>query len=141
MRAPRIANPRICSIDAALKVIGEKWALLALREIAVGQHRFDDIAFNTGAPRDILASRLKSLEAAGVVQRQLYQERPARYEYRLAEAGKELFAVLHAIRDWGDRFVRDDPENIVAFRHSCGARLHLEVRCARLWRSGHPRKT
>jgi DNA-binding HxlR family transcriptional regulator len=113
-----------------LKVIGEKWALLALREIALGQHRFDDIVFNTGAPRDILAARLKSLEAAGVVQRQLYQERPARYEYHLAEAGEQLFAALHAIRDWGDRFVRDDPENIVAFRHSCGAKLRLKMRCA-----------
>jgi len=130
MRTPRTADPRVCSIDAALKAVGEKWALLALREIALGQHRFDDIAFNTGAPRDILAARLKSLEGAGIVQRRLYQERPARYEYRLAEAGEELFAVLHAIRDWGDRFVRDDPENIVAFRHCCGARLHIEMRCA-----------
>jgi DNA-binding HxlR family transcriptional regulator len=130
MRTPRTADPRVCSIDAALKVIGEKWALLALREIALGQHHFDDIVFNTGAPRDILAARLKSLEAAGVVQRQPYQERPARHEYHLAEAGEQLVAVLHAIRDWGDRFVRDDPENIVAFRHSCGAKLRLEMRCA-----------
>jgi DNA-binding HxlR family transcriptional regulator len=130
MRTPRTADPRVCSIDAALKLIGEKWALLALREIALGQHRFDDIACNTGAPRDILAARLKSLEAAGVVQRTLYQERPARHEYHLAEAGEQLFGILHAIRDWGDRFVRDDPENIVNFRHSCGAKLRLEIRCA-----------
>ncbi len=130
MRTPRTADPRICSIDAALKLIGEKWALLAIREIALGQHRFDDMAFNTGAPRDILAARLKSLEAAGVVRRTLYQQRPARYAYHLAEAGEQLFAVLHAIRDWGDRFVRDDPQNIVAFRHSCGAELHIEMRCA-----------
>src|SRR5258707_4034331 len=128
MRTPRTADRRVCSIDAALKVIGEKWALLALREIALGQHRFDDIVFNTGAPRDILAARLKSLEAAGVVQRQLYQERPARHEYHLAEAGEQLFAVLHAIRDWGDQFVRDDPENIVAFRHFCGGKLRLVMR-------------
>ncbi len=130
MRTPRIADPRVCSIEAALGVIGEKWALLALREIVLGQYRFDDIALNTGAPRDILAARLKSLEAAGVVRRQLYQERPARHEYHLAEAGEQLFAILHAIRDWGDRFVRDDPENIVAFRHSCGAELHVEMHCA-----------
>jgi DNA-binding HxlR family transcriptional regulator len=113
-----------------MKLIGEKWALLALREIALGEHRFDDIAFNTGAPRDILAARLKSLEAAGVVRRELYQERPPRHEYHLAAAGKQLFGVLHAIRDWGDRFVRDDPKNIVAFRHSCGAKLRIEMRCA-----------
>jgi hypothetical protein len=64
------------------------------------------------------------------VQRKLYQDRPARYEYRLAEAGEQLFAVLHAIRNWGDRFVRNDPENVVTFRHSCGAELHVDMRCA-----------
>ena len=132
MRTPRTADPRVCSIDTALKVIGEKWALLALREIALGQHRFDDIAFNTGAPRDILAARLKSLEAAGIVRRQLYQERPSRHEFTHfgMEAGEQLFAVLHAIRDWGDRFLRDDAENVVTFRHSCGAELHVEMRWA-----------
>jgi DNA-binding HxlR family transcriptional regulator len=130
MRTPRTADPRVCSIDAALKVIGEKWALLALREIVLGQHRFDDIAFNTGAPRDILAARLKSLEAAGIVRRKLYQERPARYEYHLDEPGEQLFGILHAIRDWGDRFMRDDQENIVTFRHSCGAELRVEMCCA-----------
>ena len=72
--APQLPG-RPCSIARSLDLLGEKWALLALREIALGQHRFDDIVFNTGAPRDILAARLKSLEAAGVVQRQLYQER------------------------------------------------------------------
>jgi hypothetical protein len=39
-------------------------------------------------------------------------------------------AVLHAIRDWGDRFLRGDPENIVTFRHSCGAELRVEIRGA-----------
>src|SRR5258708_33297507 len=101
MRSPRTTDPRVCSIDAALKVIGEKWALLALREIALGQHRFDDIVFNTGAPRDILAARLKLLEGAGVVQRQLYQERPARHEYHLAEAGEQLFWIFDPIPPFG----------------------------------------
>jgi DNA-binding HxlR family transcriptional regulator len=130
MRTPRTADPRVCSIDAALKVIGEKWALLALRELATGQHRFDDIAYNTGAPRDILTARLKSLEMAGVVRRVLYNERPARYEYHLAEAGEQLFGILHAIRQWGDQFARADADNIVTFRHSCGEKLHVEIRCA-----------
>ena len=130
VRTPRIADPRVCSIEAALQVIGEKWALLALREITLGQRRFDDIVHNTGAPRDILAARLKSLEAAGVLVRRRYAERPARYEYELSEAGKQLFAVLDTLRDWGDRYVRDDPENIVKFRHSCGAELRPELRCA-----------
>ncbi|MFB9124414.1 transcriptional regulator [Paraburkholderia dipogonis] len=129
MRTPRIPDPRICSIDAALKIIGEKWTLLAIREISVGERRFDDIVFNTGAPRDILASRLKSLETAGVIRKITYTEKPVRYEYQLSEAGEQLFVVLEAIREWGDRFARTDSENIVNFYHSCGAKLETVLRC------------
>ncbi|MFJ9154967.1 winged helix-turn-helix transcriptional regulator [Streptomyces sp. NPDC102270] len=129
MRRARTPDPRVCSIDAAMRVLGEKWALLALREIAFGVRRFDDIVFNTGAARNILASRLKSLEAAGVITRQQYETSPARYEYSLSEAGDQLIMILHTIRDWGDRYARTDPENIVAFRHSCGAVLHPETHC------------
>lgn len=113
-----------------MKVLGEKWAMLALREITFGTHRFDEIVFNTGAARNILASRLKSLEAAGVVTRVQYEVNPARYEYELSEAGKQLFTILHSIRDWGDRYVRTDPENVVVFRHACGAVFRPEMHCA-----------
>ena len=52
---------------AALSVLGEKWALLAIREIVFGNRRFDQIARNTGASRDILTTRLRRLEQAGVI--------------------------------------------------------------------------
>ena len=85
---------RPCSVAAALNLVGEKWALLAVREIAFGNKRFDAIARNTGAPRDRLAARLRALEAAGVVERRQYSEHPPRYEYELTEAGLELRSVL-----------------------------------------------
>jgi DNA-binding HxlR family transcriptional regulator len=129
MRSPRPSDPRVCSIDAATKIIGERWALVALREITFGVHRFDDIVFNTGAPRDILAKRLKTLAQAEVIERVLYEQRPPRYEYRLSEAGTKLFGVLHAIRDWGDQYARKDSDNVMIFQHSCGAQLLTEVRC------------
>lgn len=129
MRSPRIPQPRDCSIEIAMKLLGQKWAMVALREISFGQVRFDDIVFNTGAPRDILATRLKSLEAGGVIRRELYQERPARYEYHLTEAGEQLCGIMHAIRDWGDRFLRSDAEQVARFKHDCGAELEAEIRC------------
>src|SRR5689334_5111372 len=62
--APAAGIPgRPCSIAAALQLVGEKWALLAIREIAFGNCRFDAIARNTGAPRDRLAARLRAMEA------------------------------------------------------------------------------
>src|ERR1700684_3574990 len=60
---------RPCSVAAALNLIGEKWTLLAVREITFGNKRFDAIARNTGAPRDRLAARLRTREAAGVGER------------------------------------------------------------------------
>ncbi|RSM87406.1 transcriptional regulator [Kibdelosporangium aridum] len=130
MRTPRVVDPRVCSIDAALKVIGEKWALLALRELLLGSTRFDEIVSNTGAPRDRLSARLRALEEAGVVRREKYQERPVRYSYHLTEAGEQLFGLLQLMRDWGDRFVRDDPEYMAVFTHECGKPLRPELRCA-----------
>jgi DNA-binding HxlR family transcriptional regulator len=118
---------RPCSVAAALNLIGEKWTLLAVREIAFGNKRFDAIAKNTGAPRDRLAARLRTLEAAGVVERRLYSEHPPRYEYELTQSGQELRAVLTVLRGWGDRWAVESPPT--AFEHSCGHDLDPEVIC------------
>lgn len=107
--APTVTLPgRPCSAAAALHVVGEKWALLAVREIFFGNHRFEAIARNTGAPRDRLAARLRSLEQAGVVERRPYNERPPRHEYHLTESGRDLAPVIRALLDWGDRWVLED---------------------------------
>ncbi|MFF0400683.1 winged helix-turn-helix transcriptional regulator [Streptomyces sp. NPDC005248] len=100
---------RPCSAAAALQVVGEKWTLLAVREIFFGNHRFEAIARNTGAPRDRLAARLRSLEHAGLVERRPYSERPPRHEYHLTEAGRDLAPVIWALLDWGDRWVHEEP--------------------------------
>jgi DNA-binding HxlR family transcriptional regulator len=118
---------RPCSVAAALNVVGEKWALLAVREIAFGNRRFDMIARNTGAPRDRLAARLRALEAAGVIARRQYSEHPARYEYELTQAGRELREVLRALRVWGDKWAVESPPAV--FTHSCGHDLDAAVIC------------
>ncbi|MEV6759287.1 helix-turn-helix domain-containing protein [Streptomyces sp. NPDC051105] len=118
---------RPCSIAAALGIVGERWSLLALREMAYGVHRFAKIAGYTGAPRDILADRLRKLEAAGVIERRQYSEHPPRHEYHLTQAGQELFPVLIGLLQWGDRWAVDTPA--VAFRHECGHPLRMESGC------------
>ncbi len=109
----RLAQPdlpgRPCSIARALDVVGEKWALLAIREISFGNRRFNEIARNTGAPRDRLAARLHSLVEAGILERREYQSTPPRAEYLLTEAGRDLAPVLQALVAWGDRWVSDEP--------------------------------
>ncbi|ORB66026.1 winged helix-turn-helix transcriptional regulator [Mycolicibacterium tusciae] len=110
---PLAALPgRPCPIAAALEVVGERWALLVIREIALGANHFTDIVRGTGAPRDRIAARLKALENANVVTRSQYQSAPPRYEYRLTAPGEELIPVLDALLEWGKAHAvaLDDPD-------------------------------
>ena len=120
--------PRPCSIASALGILGEKWSLLVIRELALGVHRFDQIARNTGAPRDILTSRLRHLEERGVLEKRQYQERPARFGYHLTEAGNELRPILLSIAQWGDRWAA--PPRITTFEHTCGGEAIVVHTCA-----------
>jgi len=101
--------------------VGERWALLVVREAFLGSHRFDQIQRKTGAPRDVLAARLKRLLEAGILERRMYQEHPARYEYHLTEAGQGLYPVITALRQWGDRYVTEPSPRPGPFAHSCGS--------------------
>ena len=95
---------RVCSIADALQLIGDRWALLAIRELNLGVTRFNEIQLHTGAPRATLATRLRELEHAGLVERRRYQDRPPRDEYRLTEAGRHLVPVLKELRHWGEQY-------------------------------------
>lgn len=92
---------RPCPIAAALEQVGERWALLVVREIWMGQHRFTDIVRGTGAPRDRIAARLRTLEAVGVVERREYTATPQRFDYHLTEAGRDLIPILRGLLAWG----------------------------------------
>lgn len=121
--------PRACSIADALGILGDRWSLLIVRECSYGVHRFNDIRRNTGAATDILTGRLKRLIEAGIVRREPYSSRPPRYEYFLTATGMELFPILLALREWGERQLHPgmSPQNPVW--HSCGAELHVEPVC------------
>jgi DNA-binding HxlR family transcriptional regulator len=106
---------RPCPAASALALVGEKWSLLALREVFYGNHRFNDIARNTGAPRDRLAARLKALVEAGILERREYSTSPARYGYHVTRAGAELAPVLRSLVAWGNKWAVD--EQRVALMH------------------------
>lgn len=93
----------------ALEVVGDRWALLIVREVSMGNHRFTDIAAGTGAPRDRLAARLNDLVDVGVLERRPYSTAPPRSGYHLTASGRDLFPVLQALLQWGDRWVADEP--------------------------------
>jgi DNA-binding HxlR family transcriptional regulator len=97
------AGPRVCPIADALQLVGDRWALLALRELSFGVTKFNDICVNTGAPRASLTARLRGLEESGLIERRRYSERPPRDDYVLTAAGRDLAPVLRELRVWGER--------------------------------------
>ncbi|MFL6123440.1 winged helix-turn-helix transcriptional regulator [Actinophytocola sp.] len=120
---------RDCSIANALAVVGERWSLLVLREAMLGERRFDRFVRNTGASRDILAARLRTLVAAGVLRREQYSDHPPRHEYVLTESGRALQPVLMALMEWGERYATEG-EAPTAWAHSCGEVFHPTTVCA-----------
>jgi DNA-binding HxlR family transcriptional regulator len=123
------AEPRVCSVARTLDIIGEKWALLVVREVFLGNRRFDEIVRRTGAPRDTLAARLRTLVSAGILDRQQYCAHPARFEYRLTEAGRELYPVILTLMRWGDRHLAGDDGPPLVLEHRCGRRLAAQLVC------------
>jgi DNA-binding HxlR family transcriptional regulator len=127
--APAETTPRDCTIADALEVVGDRWSLLIVRELFYAQRRFTEIVRNTGAPRDVIAVRLRKLVEHGLIAREQYSQRPPRYEYRLTGTGRALSPVLLTLKRWGHEHVRrgEDP---VRFGHTCGREFRAEVHCA-----------
>jgi DNA-binding HxlR family transcriptional regulator len=122
---------RFCSIAAALEVVGDRWSLLAVREVSFGNHRFTEILAGTGAPRDRLTARLKALVTAGVLDRRQYSTAPPRYDYHLTPAGRDLLPVLRSLMEWGDRWAVDEPPVTLVHSSTHGDHaLAAELRCS-----------
>lgn len=110
---------RACPIAASLELVGERWSLLIIRELALGNRRFSGIVAKTGAPRDRIAARLKALEDAGVIRKTAYQTAPPRFEYHLTDSGRGLIPVLDALTAWGlDHAVSPNDPNRPNFRRA-----------------------
>lgn len=121
-----------CTVGRTMAILGERWTFVVLREVFNGVRRFDDMHRHSGIPRQVLSNRLALLVEQGVLRREPYQDpgERARHEYRLTDKGFDLYPVLVAIADWGDRYLADPEGPPVSFTHrDCGAPLHAELRC------------
>src|ERR1700761_4769088 len=98
-----------CPIGRAMAVLGEKWTIVVLREVFNGIRRFDDMRQRTGIPRQVLTNRLASLGEHGLRRREPYQDPGARVrpEYRLTRQGFDLYPMLIALLEWGNRYLAD----------------------------------
>jgi len=122
-----------CTIGRAMEILGEKWTVVVLREVFNGIRRFDDMRVRTGVPRQVLANRLAMLVDNGVLRREPYQEPGARvrHEYRLTPKGFDLYPMLIAVAEWGDRYLADPEGPPLEFVHrDCGSGVHVGLQCA-----------
>src|SRR5436190_13047654 len=106
-----LERPDACSVGRAMDILGERWTFLILRESFYGVRRFSDMQRNLGIARNILSTRLQTLVASGILERVLYQAEPARYEYRLSTAGRDLYPAIVTVMRWGDRHLVRDNED------------------------------
>ena len=97
-----------CAIAAALDIFGDRWSMLVMRDILYHEKSTysEFLASPEGISTNILANRLKKLEAAGLVKRKAYQSNPVRYAYRATKQGRAVKPVLKAAGKWGDKHIR-----------------------------------
>jgi DNA-binding HxlR family transcriptional regulator len=117
-----------CSIARSLEMVGEWWTLLILRECFNGVRRFDDMQKHLGIARNVLTNRLNSLVEDGILSKVLYQEKPERYEYRLTDKGRDLYPVLLALKQWGDKWL-GYPIGMVFTHKTCGQKTTPQYIC------------
>jgi DNA-binding HxlR family transcriptional regulator len=129
-------DPANCAIGAAVEILGERATFLVLREAFNGVRRFDDMQRRTAIPRQVLSSRLARLVGEGLLRKVPYQEagQRSRDEYRLTSKGLDLYPVLVALMQWGDRYGAGPDGPPVLLRHrDCGEPVQLGLSC----RAGH----
>jgi DNA-binding HxlR family transcriptional regulator len=134
-----------CSVARPLSFLGERWALLVLRDLFLGRHRFDEIQDSLGIASNVLSQRLETLVEEGVAERHRYSEHPERFEYRLTEKGRDLQPVLLAMLAWGDRYTAGPAGPPLETVHEeCGKAFHMVPTCSECggeldWRHVHSR--
>jgi len=118
------------SVGRALELVGERWTLLILREAFFGVRRFGQLARNLSIPRPTLSSRLRMLVDVGLLERVPYSLEPERYEYRLTDAGRDLFGAIVVLMRWGDEHLPNPSGPPIVLRHdTCGEIAEPRLTC------------
>lgn len=119
-----------CPVARTLDIVGDRWSMLVLREAFLGVRRFEVMQRHLGIARNVLTDRLNRLVEANILVRVPYSERPPRSEYRLTEAGIELWPTIVALLQWGNRNLAGPaPEGITISHKGCGEETTFSLHC------------
>ena len=100
-----IKNLPECPVETTLKLIGDTWKVLIIRDLLTGTKRFNELKKSLdGISQKVLTSNLRSMENAGLINRKVYAEVPPRVEYTLTETGYSLKPVLNSMVSWGTEY-------------------------------------
>ena len=126
----RLYESENCSAARALELVGERWSLLILRNAAFAGHtRFSEFERALGIAPNILASRLESFVAAGLMVLRPNAEHKGQNEYVLTDKGRDFVPALVALTTWGDRWSAPDGPPIVYQHQTCGGAIDLQLHC------------
>lgn len=116
-----------CGLAAAINLVGDRWALLIIREALYGVTRFDEMHAELGLPRTVLSNRLKKLVDSGVLLRRPYKEagQRTRHQYVLTSKGIDLALPLMALMQWGEKHVLSGSKSVGIISRRTGKPLHL----------------
>ena len=129
------------SVTRAVRLLGDRWTFLILREAFYGVKRFGEMARRLGVSRNILSRQLQTLVSHGVLERRLYRDDPPRHEYVLSDAGRELYPATVALMRWGDRHLVGPEGPPVVLRHrTCGEVFDPELVCSHCGERLDPRE-
>ena len=116
-----------CPVASTLDLVGDRWTLLVVRDLLKGRSKFSELRDSVeGIPPAILTGRLQKLEAAGIVHRRQYQDRPPRFAYQLTAKGHSLGVVVGALATWGEQFAESD---LTLVDGECGHGIQVVYHC------------
>ena len=95
-----------CRIEATLKILGNKWTFLIIKNLMGEKIRFNQLAYLlNGISPKTLTGRLRALEKEGIVKREIFPEIPPRVEYSLTTKGDDLKIILDTLNQWGKKYI------------------------------------
>ncbi|MEI7231204.1 helix-turn-helix domain-containing protein [Pectobacterium carotovorum] len=109
-----------CPVARALDVVGDRWALLIIRDAFDNRRRFGDFQRSLGVAKNILTDRLRTLVEEGILSVQPVSESSAYQEYILTPKGEQLFPLVVALRQWGEQqlFAEGEPHSLLLDKHT-----------------------
>ena len=124
-------DEQVCPVARTIARIGDAWTLMIVRELFLGNRRFEQIRTHTGMSPQLLTRRLLALDSAGIVAKRRYLDRPQRFEFALTEKGLDLWPVIIALRGWGERWAKSTRRSaLITLTHrSCGHVMEPVLTC------------